>query len=207
MASLVRMAAWLWLAHGIAPAWAADAVPVMAAGDALLAGISAPLLGAPHLIFMIGLGLAALRLPKPWYLPVAFVAASLVGLAFRVGGGDLPYAGTLAALSILGLGAVLLMNVGLPLSLWFAGALIAGIIHGYLYAGAILGAGPVPLVAFVVACVIAQMALIVAVSSIMERVGAGSESGKLAWRLTAVVVAAVGLVLSASAVMAILAGA
>ena len=126
----------------------------------LLSGIGHPLLGPDHLLFLLAIGFIGLRRPVAWGLPL---------LVFALGGAVLmqlfplpsslePAGEALVSLSLLveGLIALNLMPAGLLLP-------VIGL-HGYLLGGAIVGAESTPLLTYFLGLLIAQGALLLAIS-------------------------------------------
>jgi urease accessory protein len=199
-----------WLASmlilAVAPVAAATG-PVAGAGlgHAFLGGLIQPLLGLDHLAFLVGLGLAALAQRRRPLLPLAFIAASLAGLALRTGGGDIPYAGTLVAFTVLGLGVVLIAGLRLPLVLWLAGAALAGLLHGYMHGGAARAAPLGSILVFAFGVALTQWGVMAAAMTLAGRFGQSADRALLTRRLAGGLVAGIGLVLVASAVAEIVA--
>ena len=132
----------------------------MNALQGLLSGIGHPLLGPDHLLFLLAIGLIGLRRPVAWVLPL---------LAFALGGAVLtqifPLASSLepAAEALVSLG--LAVEGLIALNIIPAGILLPVIgLHGYLLGGAIVGAESTPLFTYFLGLLIAQGALLLAVS-------------------------------------------
>jgi len=132
----------------------------MNALQGLLSGIGHPLLGPDHLLFLLAIGLIGLRRPVAWVLPL---------LAFALGGAILtqifPLASSLepAAEALVSLG--LAVEGLIALNIIPAGILLPVIgLHGYLLGGAIVGAESTPLFTYFLGLLIAQGALLLAVS-------------------------------------------
>ena len=132
----------------------------MNALQGLLSGIGHPLLGPDHLLFLLAIGLIGLRRPVAWVLPL---------LAFALGGAILtqifPLASSLepAAEALVSLG--LAVEGLIDLNIIPAGILLPVIgLHGYLLGGAIVGAESTPLFTYFLGLLIAQGALLLAVS-------------------------------------------
>jgi urease accessory protein len=144
----------------------------MNALQGLLSGIGHPLLGPDHLLFLLAIGLIGLRRPVAWVLPL---------LAFALGGAVLtqifPLAASLepAAEALVSLG--LAVEGLIALNIIPAGILLPVIgLHGYLLGGAIVGAESTPLFTYFLGLLIAQGALLLAVSlgskRLLESLGA-----------------------------------
>ena len=132
----------------------------MTALQGLLSGIGHPLLGPDHLLFLVAIGLIGLRRPVAWVLPL---------LAFALGGAVLtqifPLASSLEPAAEALVSLSLMVEGLIALSLIPAGLLLPVIgMHGYLLGGAIVGAESTPLITYFLGLLIAQGALLLAVS-------------------------------------------
>ena len=124
----------------------------------LLSGLGHPVIGWDHLAFVLGIGVLS-ALAGLGAGPVAvFVAGTVAGCLFHVGGVDLPAAELAIALSILGLAAAIALRRGrgplMPLAMG-----LAGLFHGYAYGESIVGAEPTPLVAYLAGFAVIQAAI------------------------------------------------
>ncbi|HLP97430.1 MAG TPA: HupE/UreJ family protein [Sideroxyarcus sp.] len=131
--SLVRAAAAALFLVGLPSAAYAHAV----AGDAggFLHGLAHPVGGLDHVcaMFAVGLWAAQMNGRAIWLLPLAFVAAMVLGGVLGMSAVALPLAEPGIILSLLVLGLLIAAAVRLPLSV---GAMLAGsfaIFHGYAH--------------------------------------------------------------------------
>ncbi len=105
--------------------------------EGLLSGLAHPVIGFDHLAFVVAAGLIAARHRRGAFIPIAFVAASLVGTGVHVLAWNLPAPELGIALSVLLIGALLVARrESLPISLGLAA--LAGIFHGYAYGESIV---------------------------------------------------------------------
>lgn len=165
-----RNIGWLFgfaliLAAAIAPAQAhhvMDYALPATASEGFLSGIGHPVIGVDHLIFIAGAGVLAAQFRRGFLLPLLFVVASTLAAAARYSGadmamGELPVAGSLVVL------ATILLVAQTPgaavIGVLF---LIAGTIHGYALAEAIVGAERTPLVAYLAGLTVVQCAIALA---------------------------------------------
>jgi len=127
-----------------------------------IAGFSHPLFGYDHLLAMLAVGIwgAFLGAPAIWVLPVAFPLVMAVGAVFGIAGVPLPGVEWGIALSVIALGAAILMAARPPIAA--AAALVAAfaIFHGYAH-GQELPGGASP-VAFAAGFVLATGSIHVA---------------------------------------------
>ncbi len=104
-------------------------------GGQFIGGLAHPVGGADHLLAMIALGLLAAQIGGRalWALPLAFVAAMLVGGA--AGWAGLPFAGVepMILASVVILGALVAMASRLPLAVLVPGVALFGFAHGWAH--------------------------------------------------------------------------
>jgi len=126
----------------------------------LVSGLAHPVIGIDHLLFVLAVGAAGYFFGRRVGLPVAFVAGTLAGTGMHLYEATLPYADAWVALTIVALGALFifgarLLRSGAALALFAVG----GLIHGYAYGEAIVGAEATPLVAYLVGFALVQLAI------------------------------------------------
>lgn len=125
-------------------------------GAGLLSGLGHPVIGADHLAFVIGVGLLAAYTGYRFILPLAFVAATLVGTGIHLLSWNLPIAETVIALSVAVASLLVIARINLPLAVLAGGFGIAGIFHGYAYGESIVGAGTTALSAYLIGFAVIQ---------------------------------------------------
>lgn len=105
----------------------------LAAG--LGSGFAHPLLGLDHLLAMFAVGLWAVQSGGRalWALPVAFVAAMILGGALAVGGVGLPLVEIGIATSVLLLGVAVAWGRALPLAVSVAAVAVLALFHGHAH--------------------------------------------------------------------------
>ena len=150
----------------------------MNALQGLISGIGHPLLGPDHLLFLLAIGLVGLRRPVAWVLPL---------LAFALGGAVLtqifPLPSSLAPAAEVLVSLTLAVEGLIALNIIPAGILLPVIgLHGYLLGGAIVGAESTPLFTYFLGLLIAQGALLLAVSLASKRLldALGAEGKRVA---------------------------
>jgi urease accessory protein len=123
----------------------------------LLSGLGHPIIGVDHLAFIVAIGLlcAFVRMRSPG-LPLALVAATVLGAALQWGGFTLPYLEVVVAASVVAAGLLLFRAPTRLKTAGLAGAL-AAVCHGLAYGEAIIGAEPAPLGAYLVGFSLIQM--------------------------------------------------
>ena len=130
--------------------------------EGLLSGLGHPVIGVDHLLFVLGAGVLASRLKRGYLLPLGFVAASVVVAGMRYLGVNVELSELWIAGSLVVLGAILLttrVHSGGAIAVLF---LVAGALHGYALAEAIVGAERTPLVAYLAGLAVIQSAIALA---------------------------------------------
>ena len=159
------------------------AVPTTA-WQGLLSGLGHPVIEIDHLLFLLGaatvVGLLKVAPGRAALALMLYAAASAVGTAIRVPGLELLLAEPMVAMSLL----------VLSLCLWLrrapagaAGGLMvatAGLIHGYAYGGAVVGAELTPLAWYLGGLFTVQTLLIVAVFAAVRCLRAVAATGLVA---------------------------
>lgn len=142
---------------------AMDGATPQTLAQGLLSGLAHPVIGLEHLAFLIIAMLLTRELKGTTRLltPLVFVAATIGGTVIHLGAANIAMSETLVALSVLICG-VLVVARRYPGALML-GAIFAvtGILHGYAYGEAIVGAESTPLLAYLVGFAAIQYALIV----------------------------------------------
>ncbi len=158
----------------------------------LISGLAHPVIGLDHLAFLVAAGAIAGALGLNRWVPVAFVAASLLGVAVHLREIDLPAVELVIALSVVTAGLLLASGrAALGVAPWAGLFALAGLFHGYAYGESIVGAESTPLVAYMIGLGVIQSVVAVGVASLAAQRGwAGSA---LAPRLAGAAVFGVGL--------------
>jgi urease accessory protein len=126
--------------------------------EGLLSGLAHPVLGLDHLAFVVAAGLIAALHRRGVFIPIAFVAASLIGTGVHRLALDLPAPELGISVSVLLMGALLFASPQrLPIVLLLASA--AGIFHGYAYGESIVGAEMTPLWAYLLGLALVQLVI------------------------------------------------
>lgn len=144
---------------GLAPAFAHHAfggeIPQVW-WQGFLSGLAHPLIGLDHLAFIVAIGLISAGQNWRYGIPLGFVLAALGGTALHIAGIDLGLTelGIAASVVIFGLLLVQAQQVQGWVLLLFGS--LAGLFHGYAYAEAIIGAGLMPLLSYLIGFTITQ---------------------------------------------------
>ena len=127
--------------------------------EGLLSGLAHPVIGIDHLLFVLAVGVACHVTRAPVRTGLVFIAGTLAGTLAHLTG--LEWSGFEAgiALTLIGLGVLLLLSR----STIAGGALmlgVCGLVHGYAYGAAVVGAEATPIVAYLSGYTAVQAALI-----------------------------------------------
>ncbi len=158
----------------------------------LLSGFGHPLIGLDHFAFILALGVLAATLARPLVPVAAFLLSAMAGTALHLMAFNIPYSEALVALSVLALGAAVAAQ--LRDGPWLAPLLlgIAGVLHGYAYGEAVIGAEPTPIFAYLLGFTVIQGVVVLGTAVLWRRILAGVA---LAPRIAGGAVAVFGAVL------------
>lgn len=121
-----------------------------------VSGLAHPVIGLDHLAFVVAIGLIAAGQVNGALIPAGFVLAALVGTGVHLLSVNLPVAEVAIALSVVTVGVMLAIPHKPNLTTLTCLGVIAGLFHGYAYGEAIIGAGMVPLGAYLLGFTIVQ---------------------------------------------------
>lgn len=169
--------------------------------EGLLSGIGHPIIGLDHLAFIIGVGLVALLLGRRFTLPLAFIGATIAGVAVHLASISLPAVETVIALSVLTIGALVVGGGKLPTLAFAALFATAGLFHGFAYGEAIFGAETTPLLAYFLGFAVIQYAIAIGVGYAVQGFADLTERAITNIRIAGGTVAGVGLVFAANALL------
>jgi urease accessory protein len=114
---------------------AASAHPGLPHTHDFIHGFVHPLGGLDHVLAMVAVGLLAAQLGGRalWLVPAAFVATMAAAGMLGMTGGSIPHIETGIALSVLVLGAVVALRVGMPVVVAMALVGVFAVFHGYAH--------------------------------------------------------------------------
>jgi urease accessory protein len=168
--------------------------------EGVLSGLGHPVIGLDHLAFLIAAGVVAGVAGLGLWMPMVFVAASIVGVGIHMQEVNLPAVELLIALSVVGIGLLLAGDWSkLGRGAWAAIFAVAGLFHGYAFGESIVGAEPAPLGAYLVGLALIQSAIAVGAAALTSR--KAWTSSALAPRLVGAVVLGVGIAAFAGQVL------
>jgi urease accessory protein len=125
----------------------------------LLSGLGHPIIGLDHLAFVVGVGLMAHLTGRVVFLPLLFVAGTVLGCLVHVRGYDVPSPELAIALTVALAAGVVVTRARVPIGRLGALLVAAGALHGYAYGESIIGAEPAPLAAYIVGFGVSQCCL------------------------------------------------
>jgi urease accessory protein len=149
-----------------------------------ISGLAHPVIGLDHLAFIVAAGTIAGAAGLGLAVPVAFVVASILGVAIHLQEFNLPGVELVIAASVATVGLALASGrIRLGSGGWAALFALAGLFHGYAYGESIVGAESTPLWAYLAGLAIVQSVIAVGVAYLA--------SGR-AWTATALMPRLVG---------------
>ncbi len=158
-ASLVAAAAALQVPPALAHHAMDNAIPA-SAFQGFVSGIAHPVIGLDHLLFVLTVGAACYFFGRRAETIAVFILATLAGTVLHLYEVTLPYPDAWVALTLVLLGVLFTTGVQFLRSR-AALALFgfAGIVHGYAYGEAIMGAEPTPLYAYLLGFTVMQLCI------------------------------------------------
>lgn len=137
----------------------------------LASGLAHPVIEVDHLVFVLAAVVLAIVLDGGrTRSPLTFVAASLVGVLVHVAGIALPMGELWVAVSLLVVTAWLWLRGRAGLAIGLTGfCALAGLVHGYAYGEAIVGAESTPVLAYLVGLSLIQAAVVTGLLLLAQR--------------------------------------
>ena len=124
--------------------------------EGIVSGFAHPVIGLDHFAFLIAIGLLAVGQARRYWLPAAFVLATVAGTVLHLLSINLVSVEAMVALSVMLAGGLLVAYRQYRPSFLFALGGVAGLFHGYAYGESIIGAEPTPLFAYLIGFSIIQ---------------------------------------------------
>lgn len=160
--------------------------------EGLLSGLGHPVIGLDHFAAVVAVGCLAAAHRAASALAVAFVAAIMLGVTGHLQGAAVPAGEILVALSVIGLGAVMLRRTQMPVFAALTLFVLVGLIHGYALGESIYGAEPTPLYAYLLGLAVVQSGVALAAMSAARAVTRNS-ADLVTLRLIGAGIAGIGL--------------
>jgi urease accessory protein len=127
--------------------------------DGLLSGLGHPVIGLDHFAAVLAVGCLAAAHRAGAMLAIGFVLAMIAGVAAHLQGATVPGGEILVALSVIGLGGILLTQRQLSAAAALALFAVVGLLHGYALGESIYGAEQTPLAAYLIGLAVIQGAI------------------------------------------------
>lgn len=160
--------------------------------EGVLSGLGHPVIGLDHFAAVVAVGcLAAAHRAGP-ALAIAFVLAMIAGVGVHLHGTTVPFAEILVALTVIGLGAIMLLDRPVSAGVAMTSFALVGLVHGYALGESIYGAEPTPLYAYLFGLAVIQSAIALGAMS-AARILARRTADVSATRLIGAGIAGVGL--------------
>jgi urease accessory protein len=160
-------------------------------GEGLLSGLGHPIIGLDHFAAVVAVGCLAAAHRAARALVVGYVVAMMVGVGIHLLGTTVPAAELLVALTVLALGAVLLIDRNMSAPAALTAFALVGLIHGYALGESIYGAERTPLLAYLIGLAVIQSA--VALGAMLIARGIIRRADVVTLRLVGAGIAGVGL--------------
>ena len=160
--------------------------------DGLLSGLGHPVIGLDHFAAVIAIGCLASAHRAASGLAIGFVLAMMAGVAVHLLGPPLPGAELLVALSVIGLGILMLTQPPMTTAVALMVFAAVGLLHGYVLGESIYGAEPTPLAAYLLGLAVIQGAIAIG-AVYLARKAVQIASGRMPLRLAGAGVASIGL--------------
>ena len=169
--------------------------------EGVVSGFAHPIIGLDHFAFLLAIGLLAVGQPRRYWIPAAFVLATVAGTTVHLTGMNLVPVEAVVALSVVLSGALLVAYRRYRPSLLLALGGVAGLFHGYAYGEAIVGAENTPLFAYLAGFSIIQLVVMATAIWAGGRVvqTVSEQTSRTLVRVTGSAISAVGLVFLAVA--------
>ena len=129
----------------------------------LLSGLGHPIIGLDHLAAVIAVGCLAASQRRGALLVIGYVTFMMIGAAAHLGEATVAGAEVFVALSVVALGAVLVLTKPVRIDVAVALFAFAGLVHGYALGEAIAGAEAEPRYGYFIGLVMVQSAIALAV--------------------------------------------
>jgi len=127
--------------------------------EGLLSGLGHPVIGVDHFAAVVAIGCLASAQRSGAVSVIGYIVAMMCGVALHLMGTTVPAAELLVALTVLGLGAIVIWRRDLPAGAVLTLFAIVGLIHGYALGESIYGAERTPLIAYLIGLAAIQSAV------------------------------------------------
>lgn len=160
--------------------------------EGFLSGLGHPVIGLDHLAFVIATGLLAAAVQGGIWIPMIFGVGSALGTGLHLLGLDLPATEGLIAGSVLLFGVFLALKHRPHITGLLLGSALAGVLHGYAYGEAVVGAEMTPLMAYLLGFMAVQSAIALTAFQVAKRLGSNLETRALNLRFAGFILVGLG---------------
>lgn len=160
-------------------------------GEGLLSGLGHPVIGIDHFAAVVAIGCLAAAHSNGAALVTGYIVAMIFGVGLHLLGTNVPAAELLVALTVLGLGAIVVWRRNMPIGAALTLFALVGLIHGYALGESIYGAERAPLLAYLLGLAVIQSAVALAAMTIAK--AAMRRSDPMTVRLIGAGVAGIGI--------------
>lgn len=158
--------------------------------DGLLSGLGHPVIGLDHFAAVVAVGTLAAAHRAGVMLALAFVLTMIAGVAAHLQGATVLGGELLVALSVIGLGGMLLTQLQLGAAAALALFAVVGLLHGYALGESIYGAEQTPLAAYLIGLAVIQGAIALAALRVADLL---AQADTMRLRLVGAGIAGIGL--------------
>lgn len=160
-------------------------------GEGLLSGLGHPVIGIDHFAAVVAIGCIAAARNSGVALVIGYIMAMMCGVGLHLLGTNVPAAELLVAISVFGLGALVVWRRNMPTGAALTLFALVGLIHGYALGESIYGAERTPLLAYLLGLAVIQSAVALAAMTVAK--AAMRRSDPVMVRLIGAGVAGIGL--------------
>ena len=136
--------------------------------EGLLSGLGHPVIGIDHFAAVVAIGCIAAARNNGAALVIGYIVAMICGVGLHLLGANVPAAELLVALTVLGLGAIVVWRRDMPVGAALTLFALVGLIHGYALGESIYGAERSPLLAYLLGLAVIQSAVALAAMTIAK---------------------------------------
>lgn len=148
--------------------------------EGLLSGFGHPIIGLDHFAFIIAAGLLAWRLGSPIRLVLSFILATAIGSLMISSGVEISITESIVLFSVAVIG-ILLAAKNMPgIMQMQTFYIVAGFFHGCAYGGAVIGAEPTPIIAYLTGFIVIQSGIALVAIKLIEYLGRQTEDSAVA---------------------------
>ena len=169
--------------------------------EGFLSGIGHPVIGIDHLAFIVAIGIAAAFVSGGFGIIAAFIAASSVGVLAHVVELGVPMVEPLVATSVILAGAAIAAGKAGARGGWLLLAALAGLLHGYAFGEAAVGAERTVIGAYLIGLALIQAAIAGGAMLVSRRLFGAAGETAMPLRATGAALASLGVVLLASGLL------